>query len=375
MKDRLVAAWRAWAARVREARRWRNPPGGVGPRVYYGRERVPQRGEVAQGGIVKCQDLADLFPNTPRGPNLLYLVSSALPPGATAMARRARRAGARVVVNQDGVAYSAWYGPGWRRANRRLRAILDAADHVIYQSRFCRDTAALFLGAVAAPGEVLHNPVDTRRFTPADAPPGGPPVLLISGSHNQFYRVDAALQGVAALVPAEPQVRLIIAGHLGWCASAAAAERQLRRRIAELGLPDRVELRGRYSQEEALPLLRSAHILLHLKYNDPCPRLVVEAMACGLPIVYSASGGVPELVGAGAGVGLPVPGGWDRIQVPDPAATAAAVRRIWADYAAYRRAARDRAVAAFDVRPWLERHRELFTMLGTQDTSRPEARG
>lgn len=43
------------------------------------------------------------------------------------------------------------------------------------------------------------------------------------------------------------------------------------------------------------------------------------------------SGGVPELVGAGAGVGLPVPGGWDRIQVPDPAATAAAVRRIWAD--------------------------------------------
>lgn len=102
MKDRLVAAWRAWAARVREARRWRNPPGGVGPRVYYGRERVLQRGEVAQGGIVKCQDLADLFPNTPRGPNLLYLVSSALPPGATAMARCARRAGARVVVNQDG---------------------------------------------------------------------------------------------------------------------------------------------------------------------------------------------------------------------------------------------------------------------------------
>ena len=33
-----------------------------------------------------------------------------------------------------------------------------------------------------------------------------------------------------------------------------------------------------------------------LKYKDPCPSYLVEAMSCGLPILYSNSGGLPEIV-------------------------------------------------------------------------------
>ena len=39
-----------------------------------------------------------------------------------------------------------------------------------------------------------------------------------------------------------------------------------------------------------------------LKYKDPCPNSVIEAMSCGLPILYSNSGGLPELVNNRCGV-------------------------------------------------------------------------
>ena len=59
--------------------------------------------------------------------------------------------------------------------------------------------------------------------------------------------------------------------------------------------------------------------------KDPCPSAVIEAMACGLPVVYPASGGTVELVGDEAGIGVPHPDGWERDEPPDPEALADAV--------------------------------------------------
>ena len=101
-------------------------------------------------------------------------------------------------------------------------------------------------------------------------------------------------------------------------------------------------------------------MLLHPKFNDPCPATVVEALACGVPVVYSASGGVPELVGGDAGIGIPAEESWDRDLTPDPVAMADAVVRVADDHARFSAAARARAVERFDLRPWLRRHRDVF---------------
>ena len=196
---------------------------------------------------------------------------------------------------------------------------------------------------------MLYNAVDIDHFTPGDPPRDGP-VVLLGGDQTQAYRLEAALRALARL----PEARLIVTGRL------VADPQPL---LRDLGIADRVELTGRYAQSEAPALFRRAHLLLHTKVLDPCPSLVIEAMACGLPVVYAASGGTVELVGDEAGIGVPHPESWERDQPPTSEAFAEAIRRALAERDRYAAAARRRAVERFALRPWLDRHAELFARL------------
>jgi glycosyltransferase involved in cell wall biosynthesis len=314
--------------------------------VSYGHRRIPAPGEPVEGGMVKFQRLQGAFPHHPRDFNLLYLGSSSLPADERTLIRLARRRRAPIVVNQNGVAYPAWAGARTEALNARLRDVLRSAQHVIYQGDFCKEAADRFLGAPAGAWEVLPNAVDTSAFTPAEQAPGGDPVLLLSGDQSQAYRLWTALETLAQL----PEARLLVTGSVVTDAAAAARE---------AGVAGRVELVGRYAQRDAPALYRRAHLLLHTKVNDPCPNVVLEAMACGLPVVHSASGGTPELVGD-AGAGVASAATWDRDVPPDPRELGEAVRAVLERLDVYRAAARARAVERFDLAPWIERHRVLF---------------
>ena len=363
MKQLLKTLWLLKMALI-EYRRWRPHPCGGTPRVFYGQDRLPARTDSASGGIIKCQDLADIFPNSPTSPNLLYLVSSALPSHLPVLLRAAKRASCPIVLSQNGVAYPAWHPQGWAEANIPLAAAYHAADFVFWQSEFCRVSADRFLGPRARVGEILFNPVDTQVFTPRPATRSpGSPVILVSGSHLYRFRIEAAILAFARFQKGHPGARMIVAGRYCWGSDEATCRREIRDVALQAGVDEAIDWRGTYTQSEAPALMREADILLHTTYNDACPRLVVEAMACGLPVVYSASGGVPELVGSEAGVGLPAPRDWDQIHPPQPDALAAALETVLSNHAAMSTAARHRAVTLFDVKTWLQRHSTLFQQL------------
>jgi glycosyltransferase involved in cell wall biosynthesis len=315
---------------------------------------VPRPGDRAAGGTAKIQKLAARFPNHPVGFSILYLGSNCLPRDLRPLLVLARRRRIPLVVNQDGVGYPGWAGERTEEVNRPLRRALLAADHVLYQSAFAKESADLFLGATRGSWEVLPNAVDVRHFAPASERPSGGPVLLLGGDQTQAYRLELALRTLGVVARSRPDARLLVTGRLETSPDAL---------VRKLGLKGRVHVLGEYAQRDAPRIFRRAHLLLHTKVLDPCPTLVLEAMACGLPVVYAASGGTVELVGEEAGVGMPHPVSWDRDEPPEPEALAEAVERVLGALPAYAEAARRRAVERFALEPWLQRHAELFADL------------
>jgi glycosyltransferase involved in cell wall biosynthesis len=321
--------------------------------------RLPSVDEVAVGGIVKLQALSAEYRNTTFRFNVLYLVSSRLPPGALQLAQWARRKGALIVINQNGVAYPAWHGAGWEKTNAPMRALLALADHVFYQSAFCKLSADRFVGPPRAASEILHNAVDTTVFTPSAEAPSSLTVLL-GGSQDQWYRFESAVRTIAVLKRRGHQATLIVTGRLRWNTDPSICREQADSLVSSLGLGADVTYTGQYAQRQAPEIFRRASLLLHTKYNDPCPAVVIEAMACGLPVVYSASGGVPELV-EDAGVGVDAELSWERDIPADPEQLADGVEMVIGNRAAFSARARARAVERLDVTHWLSRHRDVFS--------------
>ena len=339
-------------------------PQGNTPHIFYGYGRIPKPEDQALGGLVKFQRMQKEFPNSPGWFNILYMVSSYMPYGGEYLALVAKKRGGRIVWNQNGVAYPAWDQVGWRQINAPMVRLLKVADYVFYQSHFCKLSADRYLGPRQGPWEVLHNAVDTEVFTPAGADPApGSVVMLLAGTQYQWYRLESAFQVLARLRRQGIPARLLVTGRLCWIPDEGQATRQAWELVGRLGLDADVKFLGPYTQADAPSIFKGAHLLLQTKVNDPCPERVVEAMACGLPVIYSQSGGVPELVGEEAGIGVPGELNWERDVPPDPTALAQAVLKVMERRDAYAKAARQRAVDKFDLRPWMARHRQVFEEL------------
>lgn len=321
---------------------------------------VLERREFIHGGAVKLLHLRDAFPSSPEAFNILYLVSSAQPPFARDLWEICRRRGIKFVWNQNGVAYQGWAGAEAERFNGPMRWLRDRADHVVYQSDFCRTASDEFLGPADRPASILFNPVDLEKFSPPPEPIPATPLRLLSlGTHSYPDRVLSAVQCLSVLRKDGIEATLTIAGKMEW----PGAVDQVRSEIQTLGLENEIHLLPAFTQDEAVALYRSHHIVLHPKYLDPCPTVVIESLACGLPVVGSASGGLPEMVPANCGALIPVPLVWDRMITPPAVDWAVAVKKVIPHLAEFSRSARQHAVQHFRAETWIAEHRRIFENL------------
>lgn len=357
-----------------EKARWSHPVQCEDPLLFYGYDKIAGQDGPTSGGLVKVRDLLPVFPSACQGANILYLISSSLPSFQPAfaslffpqltilMVRLAQKSGVKIVLNQNGVAYPAWYGKGWQRANKVNKFLIQAADHVIYQSNFCKESADKFIGRCKSDWDILYNPVDTDFFIPKEAGRTKDQDIVVGlmGSHWQEYRVRNTIEAIALLQKRGLRIRLHIGGRLCWNENPIRAELQVKRWAEQNGILDSVDYVGPYSQEEAVNHFQQFDLLVHPKFNDPCPRVVVEAMACGTPVVYSASGGTPEQVGDKAGVGIAAPLDWQQLHEPSSLNLANAVEKVLSKKDEYSSAARLRAERYFDVQHWVDAHTKIF---------------
>ena len=330
-----------------------------GIRVAYGHDRFPYSmagtDDITAGGGLKYHHLHGVYPHSSRSFNVLYGVSSSHSHQMLGLARRAKKLGIPFIWNQNGTYFPLAYPPDIvEKGNRLMAELFLLADRVLYQSEFCRKAAEYFLGHRTHHTEILYNAVDMSLFKPPESRPGVF-TLAICGSHHDPYRLPLAVETLAVVKRTIHTARLVIAGRAG--------ERQLkeiRTMASSVGVADSVDISGPYRQMDAPALYGSAHVLLHTKYADPCPSVVIEAMGCGLPVVYSKTGGTPELVGDDAGYGIETPLDWYTPRPPSPEELAEGVCRVADSLACYSKAARSRAVERFDLMAWLKRHQEVF---------------
>lgn len=313
---------------------------------------------IIHGGKVKLLHLNEVFPENQKSFNILYLVNSAPPSFALELVKWAKKHGAKFILNQNGVAYPAWAGNDYNYMNKIGKELIHMADYVIYQSKFCKESAERYLGIISAPSSILYNCVDIETFAPDSEPlPTKPWILLTAGSHQQPERIICALEALAILAKKRnKEVRLILAGRLDW----KNAQHDVNRAIYRLGIESNVIFCPPYSQTQAVDLYRRAHILLHLQYKDSCPTVPIEAMACGVPVVGSNSGGMYELVGREGGILIDLPDSWSQMHYPDAEEVADSVEIIMKDIGKWREKARVRAVKEFNREIWMKRHIEIF---------------
>jgi len=102
--------------------------------------------------------------------------------------------------------------------------------------------------------------------------------------------------------------------------------------------------------------MRSGHLLYSADLNAACPNSVIEAMACGLPVVAFQTGALPEMVKGGAGRLVPYGGDPWKLEPPDLSALAEAGAQVLSDQPSYRKAARRRAEEAFDLEHMVDQY-------------------
>jgi glycosyltransferase involved in cell wall biosynthesis len=88
--------------------------------------------------------------------------------------------------------------------------------------------------------------------------------------------------------------------------------------------------------------------------NPSCPNAVIEAIACGLPVVAFDTGALPELVQSDSGRVVPYGGNPWRLEPPNLDGLAQAAAEILANQGHYRMAARARAEAMFGLDKMIE---------------------
>ena len=103
-------------------------------------------------------------------------------------------------------------GSGADAFHRPLRVVLKQADHVLYQSEFCKRAADEWVTQPGGSWEVPHNAVDVGHFTPADEPPQGGPVLLLGGSVPGVCSSSGSRRWRTALC--HPEAQLLVTGRL-----------------------------------------------------------------------------------------------------------------------------------------------------------------
>jgi glycosyltransferase involved in cell wall biosynthesis len=221
------------------------------------------------------------------------------PDGAVAH-RLASRWGIPFVVTE----HAPW--TGWLERRGVARAALpaaSAASAILAVSSSVERTIRAYAGGGPCV-DVVPVGVDTERFRLGTAA-RVPDQILFAGFLNYTKGIDVLLDAVALLRDRGEPGRLVLAGG-SFYRNTRRQEEELRLRAATLALGDRVTFAGRKPQEELARLMADSAVVVLPSRAESFGAVLVEALACGTPVVATRCGGPEDIVTPEVGELVPV---------------------------------------------------------------------
>lgn len=175
---------------------------------------------------------------------------------------------------------------------------LDAAARVIAVSERMATTLRAIHPAVEDRLRVIPNPVPLDVFVlPAEGETRRPGELLWVGARTEAKGMPALLRAFALVREARPGAALRLIG----LARPAELDDRLRQMAAELSIADAVTFEPPADREGVAAAMRRADLFIHPSRAETFGMVAVEALASGLPVVATRSGGVEGVLGAEPG--------------------------------------------------------------------------
>lgn len=175
--------------------------------------------------------------------------------------------------------------------NKVLKWMLSDVSQAICVSNTNKEN--LILRAAIRPEDVyvIPNAVDSSRFTPDPSKrPPAPQVNIVVISRMTYRKgVDLLVDIIPAICSQYPNVHWLIGGD-------GPKKLDLEQLIERNKLHDRVELLGRVEHSSVRDVLVKGHIFLNCSLTEAFCIAIVEAASCGLSVVSTNVGGVPEVL-------------------------------------------------------------------------------
>jgi glycosyltransferase involved in cell wall biosynthesis len=165
------------------------------------------------------------------------------------------------------------------KRNRPIFKAYQKADGIIFQSEFSKMLFEKFMGDLNCPWSVIFNGVGSNFSSKGERVDYGfKKAIICSGKWRVHKRLKCIINGF--LEYGDSETCLVI---LGW-----GFQKSLEH--------PNIKYLGKVAPRDLPKFLRGGDAFIHLTWLDNCPNAVVEALACGLPVLCSHNGGTKEII-------------------------------------------------------------------------------
>jgi len=177
-----------------------------------------------------------------------------------------------------------------------LRRAVVASDRVIlYSPHILKDVKRYASNLNENKIRYIHNAVDINRFKPREEP--SDKNLLYVGRVNEKKGVGDLIHALSSLAQRFPSAKLLI---IGSDPTGGAYIKQVKELAYKLGVDKNIIFVGSVPNREMPSYYQKASVFLFASHGgEGIPRSILEAMACGVPVVATEIAGIPEAVKEG----------------------------------------------------------------------------